>query len=193
MMGTFEPEFVAPVRQHVAGLRVLDYGAGLCARAFLLRWCGAEEVLAVDAGPMPPLDGVRQFEGWFGEPLTRQVVTDFRPHVVHLGWPACSSDLWPTPAVRAAPIVIYVGCTTDFTSCGSPDLFAHFLRRPVLAYVPARRNTLIIYGSDPKLHHAPRKRLYHAELAGLDQSRVYAYDPSTRPRAIPSRLSSVVW
>jgi hypothetical protein len=66
--------------------------------------------------------------------------------VAHLAWPVNHHSPGLLAVLRALPVVVYVGSNTSGNSCGTNALFAHFRERDVLAYVPERRNTLIVYG-----------------------------------------------
>ena len=73
-------------------------------------------------------------------------------------------------------MVIYVGSNTSGNSCGTNALFAHFRERDVLAYVPERRNTLIVYGlrlPEPRalVHWEEHPSLFEGECVAFSDTR----------------------
>ncbi len=180
MYGSFPARFHAPVRAAVAGKRVLDLGAGSCARARILVRLGAASVLAVDAGEeMTSSPGVRCVENYFHSAEVRDAVAAFAPEVVHLAWPTPSPEHGLAALVTEAPAVVYVGRNTGGYRCGTPSLFEHFRRRSVLAYEPTPTNVLIVYGATRK---RARTKLYPEEIAGLDSDwGAKDYDPGRTP------------
>lgn len=62
-----------------------------------------------------------------------------------------------------AQIIAYLGKNTDGSACASPSFFRETLRRELLAYVPDRRNTLLIVGAPLDVPREPTGE----ERAGL--------------------------
>jgi len=92
--------------------------------------------------------------------------------VALLSWPANNASAMRTvlPLLECVPTVIYIGCSTDGTSCGAPDLFRYFLGRTLLEEVPCRRNTMLVLGA-PCSPRAPTRE----ETAGIDDTRIYPF------------------
>lgn len=86
------------------------------------------------------------------------------PHIF-LSWPANHPLPHLTEFVRKCSTIAYLGKNTDGSSCGHPDLFEAMLERKLLAYVPARSNSLILLGGllAPNVTRSPTPE----ELAGL--------------------------
>lgn len=82
--------------------------------------------------------------------------------------------------VQRAEIVIYLGKNLDGTACGSPQFWDHVSKRKVLCFLPAVRNSLIVYG--PEITE-PRKPLLE-EAAGLltDGADNVIFSPPDYPR-----------
>lgn len=139
--------------------QVTDLGAGNCGLSLELLKLGAREVVAVDkaaveGSPGPNLRLVQAYFVEFLEPI----------EVAFMSW----VPNWFCPGLisllRRAPIVVYLGKNTDGNACGFHDLFAYLVRRKVLAYVPNKANTLIIYGAQEVSRASMAE-----ELVGLNQ------------------------
>lgn len=84
---------------------------------------------------------------------------------------------WPTNRrlpglvnlVSRCKTVVYSGKNTDSTAAGGEDLFEHFIRRKVIAYVPEFRNVLTVYGEP--LGGLQERPLLGEEFAALSQWR----------------------
>ena len=72
-------------------------------------------------------------------------------------------------------IIIYLGSNTDATACGNMNLYLHFLQRDVLATIPNRRNSLIVYGARSDIHAKPRRPLPE-EWAGLHPDEMFSFE-----------------
>ena len=164
MYGTFPRSFFPIVKQFVDGKTVVDLGSGDGERAEILKHLGGVVVM-VDKEPSSP-EVVRESFKDLGTTIKL-----LHPDVIHLAWPS-NHDTGVIHLLSMAPVVIYVGKNTDGSACGTPNLFARLRWREVLAYVPRRQNTLIVYGA---IRNEPRKGLYHEEAAGLDQDEVWGY------------------
>ncbi len=174
MNSDFPDCFNTPVCLAVAGKRVLDLGAGDLKRAHKLMALGAARVFAIDKAPMPAAGDLHlvTLQAAFESELALWAATGFKADVAHVAWPINhANDLrW---FVCLAPCVIYIGNNTGGNACGTPELFNQFRYRPVMAYVPTRRNTLIIYGQSGMM---PRQALHHEEIAGLENTRADGFD-----------------
>jgi hypothetical protein len=164
--GTLLPEQKDALRPFVRGRKVTDLGAGSGGFSLDLLTMGASEVTAVDKEEMslPPRKGLRAVRTYFSS-FSDTI------DVAFLSWPANRNDRDLNDLLASAPTVAYLGKNTDMVSCGSTGLFVGLLGRPILAYVPDRKNTLIVYG--PKAESGPRL-VRGEEAAGL-----LLYNPDT--------------
>jgi len=172
MYGTFPKAFFPIVKQFVDGKTVVDLGSGDGERAEILRKLGATVVM-VDKDSCSPDVVKLRFED-----MKYQILHQYHHDVIHLAWPSN----WRTGVedlLYAAPVVIYVGKNTEGSACGTPALFDKFRQREVLAYVPRRQNTLIVYGAIQK---NPRNALYLEEAAGMDLDEMWAYSDTLDAR-----------
>jgi hypothetical protein len=177
MYGYFPENHRDALRPYVKDQRVVDLGAGDCERTRVLSQLHPAALLAVDKEfpyEYPPPDALpfKRLPGAFIDVFKR--VRDFRPTVAHLAWPIN----YPTPGLlnllRLVPTVIYVGCNTDGSACGTSHLFKYLLNREVKLYMPDRRNTLIVYGCHRKVTRMPLPE----ERAGMDQRTILDFDPT---------------
>lgn len=138
---------VALAPHAAAAVVAYDLGAGDGAMARALLDVGARFVVAIEKAmrhaPRDPDGRVEWHAAYFADYLARA------PRVLPLAlvsWPVNT----PAPGLAAlcarAEVVVYLGKNTDRIACGTPDLFAHLARRPVLAEVRDRRNDLLVYG-----------------------------------------------
>jgi len=91
-------------------------------------------------GRQPPEHGWHEFNITAGRTVSWKTDTE-------ADWDL--ADRFPTGLLQAldrADVVIYLGCNTDHSACGSPELFRQLCGRELLGHVPHRRNTLLIYG-----------------------------------------------
>lgn len=163
--GTLTQEMEALLAPLVADRVVWDLGAGDLVYAHRLLALGASTVVAVDK----ELHGINSV--WdtrihiLGTSFDR-LVPPARIEVAFLSWP----QNYPMPALEhlltRADIVIYLGCNTGGSACGTPRLLTRLMTRELLGHVPLRRNTLLVYGE-------PRKRsgpMTGEEFAALSQT-----------------------
>jgi len=182
--GLLTAEMETAIEPFVRDTEVWDLGAGDLQYAHKLLDLGARVVHAVDK------------EYRFGEPTPALprikikappgVAIKTRPHMkivpayfheievpkngiptAFLSWP----PNWHTPGLRgllaAAKTVIYLGCNTGGSACGTRDLFDPLSQRKVLAHVPHSRNSLIVYGE-----HVGRRPLVGDEVAVFGGSEI---------------------
>lgn len=155
----------AALEPFINGARVHDLGSGDLVFTRELVRMGAEHVTAIDRHP------ARSFN---------KRITCVEAHyenyhvdvdVAVMSWPAN----WRTGLRETAEqsrIVVYVGKNTDGSSCGSQAMFEHLVDREVLAHVPDRCNTLIIYG--PTRVERDRLPEEHAKLT--EDAKMWRYD-----------------
>jgi hypothetical protein len=67
--------------------------------------------------------------------------------------------------------VIYLGKCTDWSMCGTPEMWRALRKREILVVSPDRYNTLIVYGPN----EIERKAVLE-EIAGIDTNRMYDFD-----------------
>ena len=171
MFAHLTPKMRRVLREYAENRLVYDLGAGDCKLARQVAKY-ARSVFAVD----PVISGRLRADG----------------NIVYIPWtfdnfmygvsPPCEVALvsWPTnnnramqtllPILAQSAVVIYIGCNTDGTACGTPDLFRYFARRELLAEIPNRRNTMLVLGAP-----CAGRPLTHEEHAGLDDSSVHLY------------------
>jgi len=141
--GLFTPEMEALVAPQVVGATVWDLGAGDLTYARRLVALGADRVLAVDKESYHLRHSAQQIE------MLHSYFDDLEPQdieVAFVSWPQNKFDRGLLQALDRADVVIYLGCNTDHSACGSPELFRQLCGRELLGHVPHRRNTLLIYG-----------------------------------------------
>lgn len=165
-VGRLNDEQVAALAPHVKGRVVHDLGAGDLVLAQLLVKQGAEKVVAVDRYTLPgeAPAGIEVVEAYFEdyyEPID----------VAFMSWPVNWVSGLHALAARART-AIYLGKNTDGSCCGDSILFHQLWQREVLAHVPDRPNTLIIYG--PKF--VTRDMLPEERTHLDDPDTMWAYD-----------------
>jgi len=145
--GQLTDEQEAVVRIFVAGRNVHDIGAGQLALAQKLVELGAHTVTAVDriyshcTVTCPPQ--VTLVGEYFEEYAKHGHLVD----VAFLSWPEAYQQQGVVQLIDEARVVIYLGNNFDGVSCGSEEMFQHLVQREVLALVPHKFNSLIVYGS----------------------------------------------
>lgn len=163
--GTLTDQQLEVLGRFVTGQVVHDLGAGDLALSRTLLLQGAEKVYAVDKA-LPrksPDPNIVLVPGYFHHyPAV--------PTVAFVSWPSNYADMGLVRVVERSQRVIYLGCNTEGTSCGSLMLFEHLCQREVLAHIPDRQNTLIVYGPAT----VSRKPLGE-ERAALTPSRVWSF------------------
>lgn len=129
--------------KHVRGKIVHDLGAGDLELSEALVSLGAREVYAIDKLDKPPIlpHKVHYKKARFHE------LPETTMGVVFLSWPI-NHDVNLIPHIKRAGIVIYLGCNTGGSACGTPGLFREMLHRRLIEYEPDRHNTLLIVGQD---------------------------------------------
>jgi len=154
---------------YVQGETVYDLGCGDLSLSYELLMLGAAHVVAVDKErcPRPKDPRVELLRAYFHEVVAS-------PKVSFLSYPANYPMQGLLEILARSQTVVYLGRNTDGTACGTVAVFQHFLQRELLAYVPVRKNTMIIYGSYDPLREprAPRGE----ELAALTKHRALSYD-----------------
>jgi hypothetical protein len=142
---------VSTIASHVSDKEVWDLGAGDLSHAHNLATLGAKAVLALDkehhVAPMD--DKVVTLQRYFHD-----VPTPDKPiQVAFLSWPSNYMLRGLLGLLDVAEVVIYLGSNTNGNACGNTGIFDHLLHRELLAYVPHRRNSLIVVGrklSEPR-------------------------------------------
>ena len=171
-MGKLNDEQEAVVRQYVAGYNVHDLGAGQLGMAQKLIELGAHTVTAIDKiysysrPPWSPPPGVTLVGEYFEEYARHGHFVD----VALVSWPEAynSPQAGIVTLLKEARIVIYLGSNFDGTACGSEEMFRFLSQREVLALVPNKFNSLIVYGRE--LVH---RRLLPEEYAALNRDKAY--------------------
>ncbi len=140
--GLLNPAQRAAVARHVRGKVVHDLGAGdLGLSRELLRF-GAAKVYAVDRAPKPPLSPwpkrLHYMQSYFHDVFDRM-------DVIFASWPV-NHEANLLPHLLAAGTIIYLGCNTGGSACGTPGLFEVLVRRELLDYIPDRHNSLVVVG-----------------------------------------------
>ena len=152
----------------IKGQIVVDLGAGDCKLAKKLVELGAKHVLAVDKefppGFIKPHPRVQRIHQRFEE-------LPFYPTSVHfISWPP-NWKCGLLPHIKAAGIIVYLGKNTDGMSCAIPAIWRYLVTRKILAYVPHKKNTLIVYG--PGVEKRPPRG---EEEAGLETDGILYYE-----------------
>jgi hypothetical protein len=171
MYAHLTPKMRRVLREYAENRLVYDLGAGDCKLAQQVAKY-ARSVFAVD--PRIPgslhTDGNIVYIPWTFDKFMDGVEPPYE--VALVSWPLNNDRAMRTllPILAQAATVIYIGCNTDGTACGTPDLFRYFARRTLLAEIPNRRNTMLVLGPPCE----PRQ-LTREEHAGLDDSAVHLY------------------
>jgi|RhiMethySRZTD1v2_1073278.scaffolds.fasta_scaffold81067_7 hypothetical protein len=162
MWGTLNVEQTVALRSVILNQTVHDLGAASMGLSRQLVQLGAAQVVAVDLyfdGNNRPLP-----------PTIRKVRSDFSDYyepidIAFASWPL---NRWSgiEQLIARAPVVIYLGSNSDGNACGSEKFWDIVTRRQVIAHVPHRENTLIIYGAERE-----RRRYLPEEYAAVDSQR----------------------
>ena len=159
------------LRPYVKDRVIHDLGAGNLYLSTVLMLLGAREVIAVDKEPIH--DGDYGYPAKITAGITPVVslVQDLKQPVAvgFVSWPV-NWDIGLADVLRDSELVIYLGCNTDGTACGDRSFWMQMIGREVLAYVPKRGNTLIIYGSKRVLREP-----LHEEACALDTSTIHEF------------------
>jgi hypothetical protein len=129
--------------KHVRGKVVHDLGAGDLELSEVLVSLGAREVYAIDKMDKPRIlpHKVHYKKALFYDLPATTMGTVF------VSWPInYESNL--VPHIKRAGIVIYLGCNTGGSACGTSSFFRETVHRALLDYEPDRHNTLLIVGRD---------------------------------------------
>ena len=178
MWGQLYPDQEAVVRQHVRGKAVHDLGAGSCFLSMKLAVLGAERVIAVDpySPPWvvahPQVELVRAYFAHYTAPIQTAFVS----------WPESHEVSQLEKLVARAELVLYLGCNLDGTGCGSRALWEHFGTRELIAHVPGRWNTLLVYSAAPRTVPLVPEELGARSSTRLRYDDVYAGRFSTEAR-----------
>lgn len=166
--GKLTAEQEAVLRVFVAGYNVHDIGAGQLALAQKLVELGAHTVTAIDKEyshrvVYPPARVILVGE-YFEEYAQHGPFID----VAFVAWPEVDNQQGINLLLHGARVVIYLGTNFDGTACGSEEMFRELSRRNVLALVPHRWNSLIVYGNE-----RVTRRLLPEEYAALNRDNSY--------------------
>ncbi len=144
--GLLSVKMLETIRPLVAGKTVVDLGAGSCDKAVILKGLGAA-VIAIDKSFMRPIEGIEQHCGYFVEfaDLDDRTLPE-EIDVAFVSWPQNYRLNGLVRILERAGTVIYLGSNTDGNACGHRDLFLHMLTRKLEAYVPDRKNSLVVVG-----------------------------------------------
>ena len=168
--GRLTDEQEAIVRNFVMGYNVHDLGSGQLGLAMKLVELGAHTVTAVDKeyshrlfySPHPSITLVGEY---FEEYARHGHFID----VALVSWPEVYNQQGLELLLRYARTVIYLGTNFDGTACGSAEMFNHLVQREVLALVPHKWNSLIVYGQRVQ----GSRKLLPEEYAALHRDSAY--------------------
>lgn len=154
------------LKPYLKDFLVHDLGAGNLQLSEELVRLGAKRVVALDKEPYrgTPPTGVYPLTGYFQD-YHGLIRTAF------VSWPRNTFDFGLVRLIERTHFVLYLGKNTDGTACGFPQFWDVLRKREVLAHMPDRANTLIVYG----LKKIDRPILPE-EYAALYQDHVYSYD-----------------
>jgi hypothetical protein len=163
--GSVLPEMDTILAPLVRGQEVWDLGAGTTlGGAHHLLDLGAAKVIAVDKSAIPKA-------ACKGRPIPRVhsyfhdvSVPEAGIKVALLAWPENHRLVGLIKILRRCETVIYLGSNVGGNACGWSELWDYFHFREVVAYVPDRRNSLIVYGRHTDPEH--RRPLLGEEAAG---------------------------
>jgi hypothetical protein len=167
---SFNPAQREAIAQHVRAKIVHDLGAGDLILSRELLDLGARRVYAIDKEDKPSIKpwprGLHYKQEYFHN------LSQTKMDTIFLSWPI-NHETNLVPLIRGAGTLIYLGCNTGGTACGTPGLFLAMVSRKLLAYVPDPRNSLIIVGESLR---APREPTGE-ELAGMTMyDRMWSFD-----------------
>lgn len=144
-----QQEFIS---RTLAGQEVTDLGCGFGSLAIDLLRLGASRVVAIDS--LQPRESFP--EGITFVRADYNKIQRLPTEIVFLSWPSERGSP-PAELLVQAPMLVYLGKNTDNVICGDGQLWRHMLSRPVLAYVPDKWNSLLVYGPTGAI--APRRGL----------------------------------
>jgi hypothetical protein len=160
------------LKPYILGKKVHDLGAGGFELTHKLIDLGAEGVIAIDRySPFPspsffdlaPNQGKIQFVQSYFHDYHEPIQTAF------CSWPVNWQSGLDHIAARTETF-IYLGSNTDGSMCGYQDMWQHLRTREILAHLPERKNTLIVYG--PKTVDRPE---VPEERAALNLDKMWSY------------------
>ena len=163
------------LQPHIEGKEVHDLGCGDMALSRALVVLGAARVVAIDRREgrrFKPVkdDRVRIVNEYFHD-FHEPVETAF------VSWPPQHYITGLDTILKGARTVAYLGTNFDGTVCGPREMWALLVRREVLAHVPERRNTLIVYGPNEAA-----RDLLPEEHAAIHDYKIWPYKEPTRQR-----------
>jgi hypothetical protein len=164
--GTLSKAQCKAVRPYVEGRTVHDIGAGDLEIAKRIIDLGAEHIVAVDKERSPCLPSNRITRIWstfeeFADPTPTSIIS----------WPVTCGVPGLLRIIAGSETVIYLGKNTDGLVCGFQELWEHLSEREVLAHVPEKENTLIVYGQVQGVLHDPLPE----EWAALHLEKIWSY------------------
>lgn len=163
----------------VKGKVVYDLGAGDLKLSKAMLSLGANQVYAIDKeglhDPRQPIDKLTFFEGYFDMFIEEHPELPEKDAVAFVSWPANHKLGGLLDLMEKFETIIYLGKNTDGRSCGWPGFFHKMYLRPVLAHVPWKRNTLIIWGKHDDKLAVEHRQLVLEERAGGDHSKCYDF------------------
>lgn len=161
------------LEQYVNGKIVHDIFAGTMFLSHEMLRMGAKAVHAIDEKLAPPENcdpRIVQFPIRVEEYLRRR---SGRFTNAFVSWP----DIGPTRGIghllARFSKVIYLGCNSGGTFCGSAAFWEEVLTREVLEYAPDQKNTLIVYG---KKRHFMTRPMMGEETAGHLRQRLMSFE-----------------
>lgn len=169
------------IQEVVRGRVVHDLGAGDFVLAHELLRMGASKIVALDKEAP---------HTWKGDARIQVVRGYFHAYtgdidVAFMSWPQNYNDEGVLRLIERAGTVVYLGKNTDGSACGSLRMFDHLVGRELLAHVPDRANTLLIYG---KLLAEPREAVGEELAALASYERMWTFEEASRARAqVPKR------
>lgn len=164
--GTLTPEMEHTLAEVVKGQCVWDLGSGDLHYSRQMLLMGADRVCAVDkeykdGGLLRKLRPSKDMQ-IVPKCYSDVVLPDGGLPVAFLSWPVNYWTHGLIDLIEAARTVVYLGSNTNGSSCGVHNLFTHLVDRKVLAFLPHRRNVMIVYGEGTR--DTP---LYGEEFAAL--------------------------
>jgi hypothetical protein len=166
--------------KYVRGRVVTDLGSGDLSLTTRLLEMGAEHVHCIDKEAKPyrktwPTN--LSYKQTYFHDMRQTAPMD----VAFMSWPV-NHQTGLESVIERAQVVVYLGCNTGGSACGTPDLFKMMVQRELLDYVPDRRNSLLVVG---KRLEAPR-RPTGEELAGISSfSDYFSFKEAERNAADP--------
>lgn len=164
-MGKLNDEQEAVVRTFVQGMNVHDLGAGQLGMARKLVELGAHTVTAVDKDYEGRLQLYQDRPAQVS--LVGETFEEYARHghfidVAFVCWPECYQQEGIVELINKVRVVIYLGSNFDGTACGCTDMWENLKRKEVLALVPSRWNSLIVYAGQKWIARRPVPEEYAA-------------------------------